>query len=90
MVYVDASEKLAFLSPRLTGSVTATVQNSTFNGGVVDGESDNFYLFGLNLSYQFTHLISGEIGYNYDLLNSDIPERGYNRSRVYLGVTAAY
>ncbi len=54
------------------------------------GETDNFYMLGLNLSYQFTRLISGEVGYNYDLLTSDIPQRGYSRNRVYVGVTAAY
>lgn len=90
VVYASASQKLAFLSPRLTGSVSAQYQNSVFNGGPVNGEADNFYLLGLNLSYQFTHLISGEIGYNYDLLDSDLSGRGYVRNRIYLGVTAAY
>ena len=90
VLFASASQKLTFLSPRLTGSVSAQYQNSTFNGGPVNGETDNFYLLGLNLSYQFTHLISGEIGYNYDLLNSDLSGRAYNRNRIYLGVTAAY
>jgi Putative beta-barrel porin 2 len=89
-LYGSASQKLAFLSPRLTGSVTGQFQSSTFHGGPSDGETDNFFTLGLNLSYQFTHLISGEIGYNYDNLNSDIGGRSYDRNRVYLGVTAAY
>jgi hypothetical protein len=90
VVYASASQKLAFLSPRLTASGSAQYQNSVFNNGPVAGETDNFYMLGLNLSYQFTRLISGEVGYNYDLLSSDIPQRGYSRNRVYVGVTAAY
>ncbi len=84
------TQRLTPISPDLTATVTAQYQNSTFNGGAVDGETDNIYLFGLNLSYQITRYISSEVGYNYDLLSSDLPGRGYHRNRVYIGVSASY
>ncbi|MDB6111146.1 MAG: hypothetical protein JWR69_2896 [Pedosphaera sp.] len=78
------------ITPKLTGTLTGQFQNSTFVGGFADGKSDQFYLVGLNLAYQFTHYISAEIGYNYDNLKSDLPGRGYDRNRVYAGITASY
>jgi hypothetical protein len=89
-VFGSLSQKLTPLSPKLTGSLTAQYQNSSFNGGPFDSETDNIYLVGLNFSYQFNHYISAETGYNYDLLKSDLPSRGYDRNRVYIGVTASY
>lgn len=84
------TQRLTPISPDLTATLTGQYQNSTFNGGTPNNQSDNIYLFGLNLSYQFTHYISGEVGYNYDLLSSQLAGRGYYRNRVYVGVTASY
>jgi len=86
------TQRLTPLSPDLTATLSGQYQNSTFNGGApgVNNQSDNIYLFGLNLSYQFTRYISGEVGYNYDLLSSDLSGRGYHRNRVYAGVSASY
>jgi hypothetical protein len=49
-----------------------------------------FYLVGLNCQYRFNPHFSAELGYSYDLLDSDIPGRGFDRNRVYAGVTATY
>jgi Putative beta-barrel porin 2 len=87
VVYGTVIQKI---TPKLIGTLTGQFQNSTYNGGVLNNEVDRFYLLGLNLTYQFTHYISGQIGYNYDYLQSDIPLRGYNRNRVYVGATASY
>jgi hypothetical protein len=84
------TQRLTPLSPDLTATLSAQYQNSTFNGGVNNNQSDDFYIFGLNLSYQFTRYISGEVGYNYDLLSSSLPGRAYHRNRVYVGVSASY
>ncbi|MDB6019651.1 MAG: hypothetical protein JWR19_4140 [Pedosphaera sp.] len=78
------------LTPKMTGTLTGQYQNSVYNGGSVNGSADNFYLVGLNLAYQFMPNLSAELGYNYDLLKSGLPNRGYDRNRVYLGVTASY
>ena len=78
------------ITPRLRGSITAQFQDSTFNGGTANNESERDYLLGLNLNYQFTPHFSGELGYNYDKLDSQIPGRTFDRNRVYIGVTAGY
>ncbi len=90
VVYVTATQKLTPLSPDLTGSVTLQYQNSTFNQGPSNGETDNFYQLGLSLAYQFNRYFSAETGYNYDLLDSDISGRGYDRNQVYVGMKASY
>jgi hypothetical protein len=79
------------IMPKLYGGVQAQYQNSTYYGGTIDGQSDNFYLVGLNLRYQFTPNFSAEAGYNYDNLNSSVPgPRNYDRNRVYIGITGSY
>jgi Putative beta-barrel porin 2 len=89
-VYANITQKLTPISPKLLGTLTAQYQHSTFNGGASNNGADDFYLVGLNLSYQFTRYLSSEIGYNYDLLQSDVANRTYTRNRVYIGVTASY
>ncbi len=89
-VYGTLTQKLTPLSPDLTLTLNGQYQNSTYNGGPFNSETDNIYLVGLNLTYQFCHYLSGEVGYNYDKLESDITGRGYDRNRVYFGVTASY
>lgn len=78
------------ITPKLTGTLSGQFQNSTFNGGEFDGDTDTFYLFGANLAYQITHYLSAEVGYNYDKLDSEIPGRSFDRNRVYVGITASY
>jgi hypothetical protein len=90
VVYLTATQKLTPISPRLVGSATLQYQNSTFNQGPVNGETDNFYTLGLDLSYAFNPHISAETGYNYSLLASDLSGRGYDRNQVFLGVKATY
>jgi uncharacterized protein (PEP-CTERM system associated) len=77
-------------TPRLTGLLNGHWQDSEFNGGALDGESDQFVGFGAALRYQFDRHYTGEIGYNFDSLSSDIPGRDYDRNRVFVGVTASY
>lgn len=89
-VYGTVEQTLSFLSPKLIGRLSAQYQTSRFNGGGFNNAHDVFYLLGLNLTYQFTHYLSAEAGYNYDLLQSDVPGRPYDRDRVYVGVTATY
>jgi hypothetical protein len=65
-------------------------QYATFSQGGDSGKTDKYYGVGLNLTYAFNRHFSAEAGYNYDNLKSDIADRGYERNRVYIGVTAAY
>ncbi|MDD5139865.1 MAG: outer membrane beta-barrel protein [Verrucomicrobiales bacterium] len=78
------------ITPKLRGSLVGQVQFSSFNGGTYDGDVDDLYSAGLNFSYAFNRHFSADIGDNFDQLNSQIPGRGYNRNRVYAGVTATY
>jgi hypothetical protein len=42
------------------------------------------------MSYAVMRNLSLTVAYYYDLLNSDIPSRDYDRNRVFFGVTASY
>ena len=55
-----------------------------------DGDADLFYVVGVNLEYRFNRNFLANIGYNWDKLDSDIPDRTFDRNRVYIGVTASY
>ncbi len=80
------------ITPKLTGSLLGQYQHSNFKGGgsSVDGEVDQFGTLGVNLSYQVNTFVSAEAGYNYDRLDSDLPNRSYTRNRVYFGLRASY
>jgi hypothetical protein len=78
------------LTSKLVANAMASFQDSTYNGGLYNGQSDDFYSLGLNLTYNFTRHFSAETGYNFDDYVSGIPGNGYTRNRVYLGVTASY
>jgi hypothetical protein len=78
------------ITPKLYGSIIGQFQNSIYNGGTLDGEMEQFYVIGLNVEYQFNRNLAAHVGYNYDLLESDVDFRGFDRNRVYLGVTARY
>ena len=78
------------ITPAFTGSLIGQYQNSTFNGGRNDDDSEDLWLVGVNFEYRFSQHWSADAGYNYDKLSSDIANRGYDRNRVYLGVRATY
>jgi hypothetical protein len=95
VVYASVNHQI---TPALRGSLIGQFQYSSFSGGFhntnpalnANSEAERYYLLGLNLSYQFTPHFSGEVGYNYDKLDSDIPGRTFDRNRVYIGVTGSY
>ena len=78
------------ITPKLQASISGELQNSTFNGGINDNQSEIRYLLGLKLNYAFNPHFGTEVGYNYDKLDSDIANRGFDRNRVYIGFTASY
>jgi len=86
-VYASINHKL---TSKLLGTVIGRWQHSVYNGGLYNNQADDYYSLGANLSYSFTPHFSAEAGYNLDNVVSQIPENGYTRNRVYLGVTAAY
>jgi len=77
-------------TPRIIGSLNGQIQYGTFYGGTVDGQSQTWYSLGVNLAYIFNPHLSADIGYNYDDVTSISVQPGYNRNRVYVGVTGTY
>ena len=86
-LYASINHKL---TQKLLGSVIGRWQHSVFNGGLYNNNSSDYYNLGANLSYSFTTHFSGEVGYNLDDVQSQVPGYSYTRNRVYLGVSAAY
>jgi hypothetical protein len=84
------------ITPQLMASVMASYQYSKFNGGaygesVADGQTQNYFLAGVNLSYEFARHFSADVGYNFDTLSSKAAGRyDWTRNRAYVGVTATY
>jgi hypothetical protein len=77
-------------TPRLRGTLVANFQNATLNGGVYDSETQVYFNVGANVKYSFNSHFSGEIGYNFDTVDSDVPGYNYDRNRAYVGVTVSY
>jgi hypothetical protein len=86
-MYVNVSHAI---TGKLTGTLTASWQSSEFIGGVYDGENEEWWAVGASASYAIMKNVSATVSYYYDLLNSDIPSRDYNRNRVFFGLTATY
>ena len=76
------------LTSKLVANAMASFQDSAYNGGLYNGQSDDYYSLGLSLTYKFTRNFSAEGGYNFDDYVSGIPGQAYTRNRVFLGVTA--
>lgn len=86
-IYASVTHKI---TPDLTGNLSGTFQNNTYNGGSIDGDSEQYYILNAALSYQFTPNLSGTLSYNFDHVESDIGNREYNRNRVFLGAVFSY
>jgi uncharacterized protein (PEP-CTERM system associated) len=78
--------------PPLTASLIGQYQYNTFENGSLSfrDKSENFWLLGLNLTYEINRFLAAEAGYNYDRLDSDLGFRSFTRNRVYVGLRASY
>jgi hypothetical protein len=86
-IYAQVNHRITH---NLTGSLLGQFQNSEFNDGRADSDSEQLYLVGINFDYRFNEHFSAEAGYNYDMLQSNIHDRSYDRNRVYIGLRASY
>jgi len=88
-IYASDSHKL---TDRLVASVMGQAQISTFVGGgsTYDDKSEDFFILQVSLAYHFNPWLTGEAGYNFSKLKSDLPERSYTRDVMYLGLRATY
>ena len=93
---LDAETTAAYLSLNqqisggFSGGLLGQFQHSAFNGGTVNGQSEDFFIAGLNFSYRFNEYLNAETGYNWNKLVSDVSGRDYTRNMVYVGVRATY
>ncbi|MFO1500364.1 MAG: outer membrane beta-barrel protein [Verrucomicrobiota bacterium] len=85
--------------PPLTASLLSQFQFNDFGEGRTAAgvspvsfkdKGENFWLVGLNLTYEINRFLAAEAGYNYDRLDSDIGFRSFTRNRVYVGLRASY
>jgi len=91
-VYLDLNHRI---TPKWTFGAMLLYQYSSLRGGVVDGDSEQLFVAGVNFDYLINQNLSAEIGYNYDNLSSDVryagyDSRSYDRNRVYLGLRARF
>jgi len=92
LLYAQISHQIA---RNFTGTLLAQYQMSEFSGGLWDGKSEDLFLIGVNFEYRFNRHLAAELGYNYDMLNSDVKDgfgdvRSYERNRFYIGLRANY
>ena len=76
--------------PQLHGSLMAQYQHSEFNGGANDSQVESYVTAGASLSYQINPFLSADLSYYFDYLDSDLANRGFERNRIFLGLTASY
>jgi hypothetical protein len=88
------------VSHRIFGGLIATAlasyQHSTYDLDQGDEFSDDYFLFGINLTYEINKFFAVEAGYNFDYLDSELDDgsaqdfRSFDRNRVYVGVRGTY
>jgi hypothetical protein len=78
-------------------SLIAQYQHSTYDNGFSSDTADDYFLAGVNLTYEINRFLAAEVGYNYDRLDSELSSvnfsgwnRSFTRNRVYVGIRGTY
>jgi hypothetical protein len=77
-------------------NVIASYQHSNYDVERGDEFSDDYFMVGVNLTYEINKFLALEAGYNFDKLDSELDEgagedfRSFDRNRVYVGVRGTY
>jgi len=76
----------------LSASLLGQYQHNKFENAsaTFKDKTENFWLVGVNLTYEINRFLAAEAGYNYDHLDSDLAFRSFTRNRVYVGLRASY
>jgi hypothetical protein len=77
------------ITSKLSGSLVGSFQNSQYVGGY-SGFVEDWWSVGATASYQVVRNLAVTVSYYYDLLNSQVPGRQYDRNRVFFGLSANY
>ena len=85
--YAEINHKI---TAKLNGNLITQFQHGTFEAGGANGQSEDLFMVGANVSYEINKFLAAEAGYNYDRLDSDLADRSFTRNRVYIGIRATY
>ncbi len=77
------------ITSKLSASLMGTFQSSQYVGGY-SGYTEDWWSVGATASYQVVRNLAVTVSYYYDLLNSQIVWRQYDRNRVFFGLSASY
>jgi len=77
------------ITSKLSGSLVGSFQSSQYVGGY-GGFVEDWWSVGATASYQVVRNLAVTVSYYYDLLNSQVPGRQYDRNRVFFGLNASY
>lgn len=94
----ESTSVYASVNHRIFGNFVASLigqyQHSTYQTDIADDFSDDYFLAGVNLTYEINKFLAAEAGYNYDRLDSGLTAvgqpRSFTRNRVYLGIRGTY
>jgi hypothetical protein len=77
-------------------SAIASYQHSTYDVDRGEEFADDYFMAGINLTYEINKFLALEAGYNFDNLDSELDDdsardfRSFKRNRVYVGVRGTY
>ena len=96
----EATSVYGSVSHRIFGafiaSAVASYQHSNYETEGVGEHADDYFLAGINLTYELNKFLALEAGYNFDYLDSELDDntaqdfRSFKRNRVYVGVRGTY
>jgi hypothetical protein len=97
-VYASVNQRIfGGVGHGLVASLIGQYQHSTYDNDVTPSFSDDYFLLGVNLTYEINRWVAAEVGYNYDRLSSELDNaaagsipRSFTRNRVYIGVRGTY
>jgi hypothetical protein len=80
--------------PNFVVSAVGQYQHSVYDAEVGPEFTDEYFMAGVNLTYEFNRFLAAEAGYNYDRLDSELSagtgSRSFTRNRVYVGIKGTY
>ena len=80
----------------LSAAAIASYQHNEYDNEGFDSFGEDYFMAGINLTYDLNRYLALEAGYNYDWLDSEVDDapgpdsRSYKRNRVYVGVRGTY
>jgi hypothetical protein len=78
------------VTAKLRLNLRAQWQGSMFNQKNLSGMEDDYAGVDIKADYEINKYLFAEAGYGFDLLCSDLPDRGFTRNRVFLGIRGTY